>query len=403
MKNRKKLIKDMIINIISFGVPIVILQFIVLPHFASTLTTEDYGLLLTLIALVSVISEMFIGTLSNVRILEDKNYKEKKIVGVFKALFYILIVVSAVCVFLFAIFLYKASIEDIVFLVIYYLLLGFKIYNLTAFRLENKYNSVMVNNLIISIGYLGGILLYDLLSIWQVVYIVPTFLSCVHLYYKTNLYKEEAIYSSEIKPLFKQTGSYMSSYIIGSGMSYLDRVFLYPILGPESVSVYQVSTLMGKLYSLIGAPINMVILSYTAKIKVITRKMKMIVISSATLFGIAYAFVSIFISPYVLRYLYPQYAEQALVYVPIVVSALTIFNVASIFRVISMKTSGHQTIFIIEIVYASVYILSAIILMYNFDLLGFCYATLIASITRYISYVYVNLKKDKNKTVSNNL
>ena len=56
----------MVINIVSFGIPIAILQFLVLPTFAARIDSEGYGLLLTLTCLVSIISEMTIGTLANV-------------------------------------------------------------------------------------------------------------------------------------------------------------------------------------------------------------------------------------------------------------------------------------------------------------------------------------------------
>jgi O-antigen/teichoic acid export membrane protein len=391
MKKHKKIITDMIVNIISFGIPILILQFVILPHFASNIESEDYGLLLTLIALVSVISEMAIGTLANVRILENEKYKNIGSTGLFKSLFYILLVLSFIIVIFVSLVIYKTQVIDTIYLTIYYILLSVRIYYLVAFRIENKFYSVMINNLIVGAGYLVGLSLYKYTSIWQLVFILPVFMACLHLFLKTTLHKEKAMFNYSIIPLAKQNTSLMLSYAVGSGMSYLDRIFLYPILGGNSVSVYHVSTLMGKLYSLIGAPINMVILSYISKIDYINKKTRLYIIAFATFFGLIYAIASILISPLFINLLYPKYYEAALVYIPVATVGITIFNISTILRVISMKTTGHKTIFVIEIVYALSYILMALLLLNKWNLLGFAYANLIAATIRYFLYIIVNI------------
>lgn len=87
-------------------------------------------------------------------------------------------------------------------------------------------------------------------------------------------------------PLTNKTGSFMISYVLGSGMTYFDRIYLYPILGGAAVSTYHVSTLMGKFLSMLIAPMNMVILSYAAKIKVFTQKMKLGIIIADLIFAV---------------------------------------------------------------------------------------------------------------------
>jgi len=164
MKKYKKLIADMAINIISFGIPIVILQFIVLPFFAASIDPDGYGLLLTLTALVSIVSEMAVGTLANVRILENENYVNKGIIGIFKTLFYILLTFSTVIVFFASKLIFGASYIDTFYLVGYYILLSIRIYYLAGFRIENKYTSVMINNIIVSIGYIAGVVIFGFIN-----------------------------------------------------------------------------------------------------------------------------------------------------------------------------------------------------------------------------------------------
>ena len=64
-----------------------------------------------------------------------------------------------------------------------------------------------------------------------------------------------------------------------------------------------------------------------------------------------------------------------------------------------MKTLGHHTIFAIEIIYATTYITSAIILLEKYNLIGFCYATLIAAIIRYSLFIIVNITNIKVENI----
>jgi O-antigen/teichoic acid export membrane protein len=391
MTEKRKLFGDMIVNIISFGIPIAILQFFVLPHLAARMDAESYGIVLTFTALVSIISEMAIGTLANVRVLENENYSKKDKIGVFKLLFYILVCGSGLLLFIVSVVLYKATLSDVFYLLIYYLFLSFRIYYLSEFRIKKLYFGVMVNNIIISAGYIVGIIIFDITNIWQHVYIVSVLLSLLHLFSRTSFNKESLIIDASIGSLAKQNTSLMVSYIIGNGMSYLDRLFLYPLLGGPSVSIYQVSTLMGKLYSLIGAPINMVVLSYTADFEGIKKKVIVKIIFFSALFGTLYSIFAILVSPLILNLLYPQYYESASNYIPIVTIAISIFNMSTVLRIISMKTIGYNSILVIELTYAFLYIILTLSLIKNSGLMGFCVAALISAISRFGLYILMNL------------
>ena len=72
------------------------------------------------------------------RILENDNYIKKGKIGVFKSLFYILLFLSTIFVFIISIFIFKANLIDILYLIIYYILLSIRIYYIAAFRIDNN-------------------------------------------------------------------------------------------------------------------------------------------------------------------------------------------------------------------------------------------------------------------------
>lgn len=386
MKKYKKLFADLLVNVVSYGLPIILLQFILLPLLASFLSEEYYGRVLAITGIVSVAAEMTCGNLANVRILLDVEYTQKGAIGNFKYLLHIMIVLSTIVVGFISCFLYLASMYDTLLLLIYYVLLSMRSYYIAGFRIENNYNKLMVNNLIMCLGYLIGIFLFHFYPIWQITYIIPAALACLHACMKTTLIKERKEKTDEFWPLTKRTSSLMMSYVLGSGMTYFDRIYLYPILGGIAVSIYHVSTLMGKFLSMLIAPMNMVILSYVAKIKNFTKKMKIGIVIAVSLFCTIFAFFAIIFSPFVIRLLYPKYYDLAVDYIPIVTFATCILGAATVLRVISMRLVNYNTIFVIEAIYAIVYIVLSVFFLELNGLMGFCYSTLLASIIRFVLF-----------------
>ena len=383
MKKYRKIAADLFVNIFSYGLPIVLLQFLLLPVLAKSMSEDNYGLLLSLTSVVSIFAEMTCGNLANVRILLNDEYLRKGAIGNFKPLLYIMVCLSSFVVGLVSILLYSASLQETLLLLLYYILLSFRSYYVAGFRIENNYNKLMVNNMVMCVGYLIGIALFQIWSVWQIAYIIPAGLACLHACIKTNLMKEQKKITEELLPLTNKTGSFMISYVLGSGMTYFDRIYLYPILGGAAVSTYHVSTLMGKFLSMLIAPMNMVILSYVAKIEVFTQKMKLGIIIADLIFCGGFAFFAIFSSPIVVNTLYPQYFYLAKEFIPIVTVATCLFSAATVLRVISMRLVSHNMIFVIESVYAILYVCMSVLFLNLNGLMGFCYATLIAAIVRF--------------------
>ena len=60
-----------------------ILQIVVYPFLGSHMSADSYGLFLTLIGIVNIISVTLGNSLNNVRLLRDTTYKENKTTGDF--------------------------------------------------------------------------------------------------------------------------------------------------------------------------------------------------------------------------------------------------------------------------------------------------------------------------------
>ncbi|MFR3912697.1 MAG: hypothetical protein ACLTYB_16425, partial [Clostridium paraputrificum] len=79
--NIKLIAGDMLLNIVATILPILILQFIILPLLAGSYGQEEYGLILTLISLITLSVQSFSIALSNSRLLMNNEYKDLNIKG----------------------------------------------------------------------------------------------------------------------------------------------------------------------------------------------------------------------------------------------------------------------------------------------------------------------------------
>ena len=121
----------------------------------------------------------------------------------------------------------------------------------------------------------------------------------------------------------------IASNLITYSSVYVDRLLLYPALGPSAVSTYYVATFFGKTFSFFSSPISSIMLSYMSDgvVKITVRRYHLVnlFILAVGLFMYAIAF---FIGPLFAMILYPTLYDQAL-------SLMPLGNAASIFAVVN--------------------------------------------------------------------
>lgn len=386
-KSIKKIGFDMIINIFSYGLPIVTLQFVVLPVLARVFDPEKYGLMLSLTSVISIAGEMAGGNLANVRLIFDSDYKEKNISGDFKNIFEKLNLIIGVVILLLFLFGYKTGVMSGIVLTFYFILFSFRSYYTVGYRLELKYHMVFLNNVILCAGYLIGLIAAYVLNRWELVYIVAFLSAAIHLYFTTSI-KNDSPAKTELYPdVLRKTILLMIAYLVGNSMNYFDRVLLYPLIGGALVSNYYVATVFGKVLNLLIAPINMVMLSYLSKKTALSKRevlMSFIVISGL---GIIFTAASTVCAPIVLSILYPDYVANVLNLVPIATLATVLMACSSVYKTFSMRFVQEQRIFLTEIVYIIIYVTLGVSLLTRFGLVGFCVATVIAALVRFLLFL----------------
>lgn len=391
--SKVKFVKDIFLNIISVALPIFILQLVSLPIIALSEGNYNYGLIITTFSLITVISFPLGNVLNNTRLLKNETYNKMKITGDFNFLLIISIVFGLILL-LSSLFLMNFSFTnpDIVLLIFIVILFICKEYYIVDFRINLNYKKILINSIILSIGYLIGTLLYIYIKKWQIIYLTGFLFSLLYIFKNTDMYKE----SIKITQLFKKSFSttlflYISS-LLKNIINHADKIIMLPLLGPGNVAIYYSASIIGKIFSMAITPANTVILSYVAKRESKNNKDIIYFLISSFAIGIVVYIIALLLSPYFLSIFYNEWATSSLKLVKYTTATAIITIMASLFHPYNLKFNSPKW----QVYMSSIYLLIFFVLIYflsqKYGLVGFCIAALISSTINFIMQILIYFK-----------
>lgn len=398
--NKKNLFNGFVLNFIAGVLPIAIMQLIVYPLMSANMDNASYGESLTFYSLLMMIPNSFGIVLSDLRMLYNKEYRDNNIEGDFKRLLLIFMLPSCVITLITAKFCFvKFDLIEYFLCCVTSLLVYFNAYLFVELVLKKDYKKILVNAIWMSIGYVIGITCLIAFKLWQLVYLVPFLFSTIYLGNKTDLLKEKNIKTKYYLILIKEYFLLLFSTIVTNAISYADRFVLFPLLGGTSVAIYYTASILGKLISMVSAPINRMILGTISDKDRLGNKLfsKMLII---VLFFhlIAYA-VCILITKPILTLLYPKLVTVVMPYVPVATAASVLAAMASMLQPFVLRYTQVKWQSFIHISSAIVYFLSALLLQQYFGLIGFCTGALIGFIYKILLMIFIYFKFKKESIV----
>lgn len=390
---KKKAIFDILLNLIAATLPIVMLQLIIYPRTAAMLGGNEYGFMLTIYSIWIMLPNSLGNVLNNIKLLKLPEYQKLGIEGDIPILFRQWCIASSLVVFV-VIWFYCGSFDvtHIIIGSIIAILIFLKAYLEVGFRIKLNFVSVLVNNTLLSIGFLVGYFVFCLTNIWELIYLFGYFFSSMYCALKTDLLKEQP----ERTPLYdyvkKDAYSLVFSAVIMNLANYADKLVLYPLMGGMAVSIYYTSTILGKITGMLTGPINSVILSYIAR----WDKSKAKVFSKVLLLGtivcvIGYIITVLFARP-VIGFLFPQWLEPVMEIIPLTTVTIVLTILISFLNPFVLKFCKMQWQIGINMIGAIAYFGSALILWYFMGLKGFCIGTIIGALTKLIIMIVVYYK-----------
>lgn len=388
--SKKNFFLDSLLNIVATAIPIIILQLVTLPIIGNQLGGDQYGLIVTLISLFTVLSFPFGNVLNNIRLLVDKEYSEKRIFGDFNILLIGSIVLSTIMMIIGTVY-YEGqfSFISISLIILISCLNLLREYLGVSFRLQLNYKKIVINNVILTIGYILGTILFSLMEYWQFIFIFGYGFSVLYIIKNSTLLKEPVVRTD----LFNST-TYKSIVLLGSSLltnvlNYADKLLIFPLLGPAAVTIYYTATILGKIISMAITPINGVILSYIVRLEKINHKTFGSIMLLTGTVGIIGYFFTIWISPLVLGFLYPDWANESLKYIYITTATAIVGVISSVIQPFILKFNHINWQLIINGSNVIVYMVCAFVLYQFYGIMGFCIGIFISNVYQLILMVCI--------------
>lgn len=381
----KDLLKNLLFSFCSYALPLAVLQFIVQPIIANILGPELNGQFLTLMSINYFLIGITASVLNTVRMLQHNEYKEKNYIGDFNIFFIIYTVFFTVAMPIsFVFYTGRFDFIDILLYVFIGLLYLYHDYIFSQYRIELKYNKILINNIIIVLGYFIGLPLFLVTKRWQLIIITAYFLSGVYDLFNTTFLREPI----KKTPLFTETRKkvmiYTLSYALSSFITYCDKLILYPILGGTLVSIYYTASMIGKLLMLMSSPLNSVLMGYLINIddQKFRIKPKMVLIIAL---GCVVAYMGCLIVGYpIIDFLYPDWAMESQKYLPLTVLGSLFGLIVHLINTVAIRFLDASLQIKLQLINLIFYLVVSLVLLHLFSLWGFCLGIVCSNIFRLI-------------------
>lgn len=382
----KKPFADMLLNIAAAGMPVFVLQIIIYPQIAKH-NELIYSLVITLYSLITIISDPFGKSVNNIRLINNNEDENKK--GDFNILIVLFSLLTVVIMSVGVIF-YSSQVVllRILLISITSVLFLFNTYSTVFFRINLNYYAIFLNSLIMSCGFIVGFLLYRSLGIWELIFLTPHLMCFIYLGYKTNFLAEPFIITKRFKKRLIDSTLLSFSVFLSQGMSLADKLLLLPLVGSGPLARYYAASVLGKLIVLATGPINSVILTYLSKhdklSNTLFKKYILICALTCTILG----GVVLLIGRYVLLYLYPMYYDEAIVLLPLTTLNTLIYVMGSMVTPIVMRYCNLSWQVTSNFASFMIYIISSVVLLTYFGIVGFCIGVGIGHLTKLIVLLF---------------
>ena len=139
-------------------------------------------------------------------------------------------------------------------------------YITVQYRIELKFNKILINNIFLCLGYVIGLILFsNIIMYWQIVFIVAYGITFIYDMLNTNYIREPLKVTPLMRDTLHQYFLLMASTLLTTAVTYGDRLLLYPILDGTSVSVFSSAQLIGKMMQMLSTPITTFVLAYLVR------------------------------------------------------------------------------------------------------------------------------------------
>ncbi len=387
-KKQWNIVLDMGLNICAVSAPIAVLQLAVYPYLAADMESEAYGFMLTMYSVWMAVSNSFGNVLNNIRLLRAKEYADMHLIGDFKPILYQWLLLNGMIIAAVTIYYLQEFQSGALFFSIFISsMILLKSYAEVGFRIKLDYRAVLACSLLQSLGFTAGAAAFRFTRIWQFVFLFGFLFSLSFTLWKSCVTKEQCVKTELYKKTKRDSNLLAVATFSSSMMSYADKLVLYPLMGGHMVSVYYTATILGKIISMLSGPVSSVVLSYISKWENGRKKIFAKVLASGGILAVIGYVITICVSRTVVSLLFPQWAEEVMLYLPITTIAIVIQTLNSFLSPFILKFYEIKWQIVINLSSLFLYLSGSLLLWHMWGMTGFCVGTVIGQLSKTVIMV----------------
>lgn len=393
MMKYKKMIGDFLLNLIANTLNVGFLQIILFPIISRNINTSSFGQITAIYGINSIVF-LFLGSaLGTLRLTK----MEKSGVNYTYLSYQTSIIAFLIALIIFNI--YGASLNkfDVFMYCITAGLMSYLSYGGVIYRLYINYKKVVIQNVVIFLGYLIGLLLFFLTKHWSLIFLLGNVFGVIYTHKFSQLSQDSTRKNSEFRYVVREYANLSIATLISSSTGNLDRIILIPLLGNSSMAIFFAASSVSKILNLVINPLANVLLTYISNEEIEMGFSKLSKIQFLTfMVGIILSFPAYMVSILMVKFLYPTIYNgydhiQLLTYI---VSLGTIFlSLWSLLNALFLKIFNMKFQLASNTLYGIFYLVLSISLGTNYGLLGFGIAFTISSIFKFLISWMLSLVK----------
>ena len=398
-ENKQKLV-NLILNVGATLIFNCVLQFLCYPMFEKKLGTELNGVVLTLISVVAVTAGS-LGAASNYSRLVKENVDHPS-----NGDYNVILLIGGILVSIVGIvYLWIKDLLSPTSAISFSLLLFFTVlryYSDVEFKIKTNFLRYFIFYLFISVGYVLGIILFNLTNIyWAIAILSGEVLGVIYAVFASDIFRKNLKISKNFKIVLSSVSILLLSSLLENLTLNADRLILLSLTSGTAVSHYYVASLFGKVIALLTVPINSLIISYLIRYNgELSKKMWTIFVVASTVLGAICLVGCLVGSIWILPLLYDWFAVVKPILVPSIL-AQVLFFLSSVLLVVLLRFFGEKKQFTLNLIYGIIFFVACIIFTKLYGLNGFVYTSLFVNALRFLIVVIFGfIAKPKKLTPS---
>lgn len=386
---------DVSLSVLALIVMHGVLQLFIYPVLNKTYGVEKFGTIVSAYGMITIFSASAGLAANNIQL------KRKEISGKNSSFIIIAAVLSGIgsgLALLFSIKVLTGVVEILLFFLMSFLT-GVRTYGDVFYRQKLNYKKYFLYYLILTFGYVLGILGMRLDYNWSMVFIIGEMVALIYLWISRD-YVNDATETSQIETnrnIWSQCVLLYLSFLVYYIALNWDKILLLYMQSGEAVTVFYVASLIGKTFSLLIGSFNAILLSYLASSKAgfSLKLWKKLVVGILLLSTLAFAFCVLF-TPLVSKVLYPQvYAEVKSIYVITNLSQIICFA-CSIFLTVLLFLSDSKMQLMIQVISTLLLVVISPFGVAKWGIMGYSVSLLIVYIVKFMIIYVIARKKVVN-------